>query len=82
MIANPKKRAEPVAKLLEAYDGRLVSYHLLLDGDIDFLVVSEIPDDKIADISLVNANAMLVRRSFIYFIPCDFFCFILSYYQG
>ena len=29
------------------------------DSDIDFFIISEIPDDKIADVSIVNA--MLVR---------------------
>ena len=30
-------------------------------GDIDFIIVSDMPDDKIADVALVNA--MLVRAS-------------------
>jgi uncharacterized protein with GYD domain len=61
MVANPQNREEAVGKLLEAYGGKLVSYHLLLNGDIDFFIVSDIPDDKIADVALVNA--MLVRGS-------------------
>jgi uncharacterized protein with GYD domain len=61
MISNPQNREEAVGKLLEAYGGKLVSYHLLLNGNIDFFIVSDIPDDKIADVSLVNA--MLVRGS-------------------
>jgi len=61
MIANPQNREKAVGKLLEAYGGKLVSYHLLLNGDIDFFIVSDIPDDKMADIALVNA--MLVRGS-------------------
>ncbi len=61
IIAKPQNRAEPVAKLLEAYGGKLISYHLMLNGDIDFFIVSDIPDDKIADVSIVNA--MLVRGS-------------------
>lgn len=61
MIANPQNRAEPVAKLLEAYGGKLISYHIILNGDIDFFIVSDIPDDKMADVALVNA--MLVRGS-------------------
>ena len=61
MVANPQNREEAVGKLLEAYGSKLVSYHLLLNGDIDFFIVSDIPDDRIADISLVNA--MLVRGS-------------------
>lgn len=61
IIANPQNRAEPVAKLLEAYGGRLISYHMMLNGDIDFFIVSDIPDDKIAEVALINA--MLVRGS-------------------
>ena len=61
MVANPQNREEAVGKLLEAYGSKLVSYHLVLNGDIDFFIVSDIPDDKIADIALVNA--MLVRGS-------------------
>ena len=34
---------------------------MLLNGDIDFFIVSDIPDDKVADITLINA--MLVRGS-------------------
>jgi uncharacterized protein with GYD domain len=61
MVANPQNRAEAVGKLIEAYGGKLISYHLLLNGDIDFFIVSDIPVDKIADVTLVNA--MLVRAS-------------------
>ncbi len=61
MIAKPQNRGEAVGKLLAAYGGKLISYHLLLNGDIDFFIVSDIPDDKIADVALVNA--MLVRGS-------------------
>jgi uncharacterized protein with GYD domain len=61
MIANPENRAEPVGKLVEALGGKLVSYHLLLNGDIDFIIVSDIPDDKIANIALITS--MLVRGS-------------------
>ena len=61
MVANPQNREEAVGKLLEAYGGKLISYHLLLNGDIDFFIVSDIPDDKIADVALVNS--MLVRGS-------------------
>ena len=32
---------------------------MLIYGNIDFFIISEIPDDKIADVSIVNA--MLVR---------------------
>jgi uncharacterized protein with GYD domain len=61
MVANPSNRAEAVGKLLEAFGGKLISYHLLMNGDIDFIIISDIPDDKISDIVLVNA--MLVRGS-------------------
>ncbi len=61
MISNPQNREEAVGKLLEAYGGKLISYHMLLNGDIDFFIVSDIPDDKVADITLINA--MLVRAS-------------------
>jgi len=61
MIANPENRAKPVGKLVEALGGKLVSYHLLLNGDIDFIIVSDIPDDKIANIALITS--MLVRGS-------------------
>ncbi len=61
MISNPQNREEAVGKLLEAYGGKLVSYHLLLNGDIDFFIVSDIPDDKRANVTIVNA--MLVRAS-------------------
>ena len=61
LIATPQNRAEPVGKLLEAYGGSLISYHFVLCGDIDFIIFSDIPDDKMSDIALVNS--MLVRGS-------------------
>ena len=61
MVSSPSNRAEAVAKLLGAYGGELVSYHMLLNGNIDFFIVSDIPDDRVADVALVNA--MLVRAS-------------------
>ena len=61
MIANPENRAEAVGKLVEAFGGKLISYHMLLNGDIDFIIVSDIPDEKISDVALVNS--MLVRAS-------------------
>lgn len=61
MIANPQNRAGAVEKLMKAYKGKLVSYHLLFNGDIDFFIVSDIPDDKVSDLGLVNA--LLVRGS-------------------
>jgi uncharacterized protein with GYD domain len=59
MLNKPQNRAEAVGKLVEAYGGKLVSYHMLMNGDIDFFIISDIPDDKIADIAIVNS--MLVR---------------------
>jgi uncharacterized protein with GYD domain len=61
MVANPENRAEVVSKLVEALGGKLVSYHMLLNGDIDFFIVTDVPDDRIADVALVNS--MLVRAS-------------------
>ena len=61
MVANPENRAEAVGKLIEALGGKLVSYHMLLKGDIDFIIVSDIPDDKIANVALITP--MLVRGS-------------------
>jgi uncharacterized protein with GYD domain len=61
MIANPENRAEAVGKLLEALGSKLISYHMLLNGDIDFIIVSDIPADKLADIALVSP--ILVRGS-------------------
>ncbi|MGD9369719.1 MAG: GYD domain-containing protein [Desulfobacteraceae bacterium] len=55
LVSNPQNRAEVVAKLVDAYGGEMVSYHLLLNGDIDFIIFSEIPDDKIRDLTLMNA---------------------------
>lgn len=61
MVANPQNRAEPIKKLVEAFGGEFVSYHLLMNGEIDFFIVTEMPDDKLADI--VQVNAMLIRAS-------------------
>ena len=61
MIKSPSNRAEAVAKLIEAYGGKLISYHMLMNGEIDFFIVSDIPDDRVADVAIVNA--MLVRGS-------------------
>ena len=59
ILDKPTNRAEAVGTLLEAYGGKLISYHLLMNGDIDFFIISEIPDDKITDVAFVNA--LLVR---------------------
>ena len=61
MVTNPSNRAEAVSKLIAAYGGKLINYYMLVNGDIDFIIVSDIPEDKIADVTLVNA--MLVRAS-------------------
>ena len=61
MIAQPHDRSKAVSQLLEAYGGKLISYHMLLNGDLDFVIVSEIPEDQMSGIALVNA--MLVRGS-------------------
>lgn len=72
MITNPQNRAEAVEKLVAALGGRMVSYHMLLNGDIDFFIISDIPDDKIADIALLNP--MLVRGTGgvenLFSVPC------------
>ena len=61
IVAKPENRAEVVSKLVEALGGKLVSYHMLLNGDIDFFIITDVPDDRIADVALVNS--MLVRAS-------------------
>ena len=61
MVANPQNRAEPIKKLVEAFGGKLVSYHLLMNGEIDFFILVEMPDDKL--VGTVHVNAMLVRAS-------------------
>jgi uncharacterized protein with GYD domain len=61
MIANPANRAEAAGKLSEALGGKLISCHMLLNGDIDFIIVTDMPDDKLADNALVSP--MLVRGS-------------------
>lgn len=61
LISNPQNRAEPVSKLVKAYGGTMHSYHLVLNGDIDFIIFSDIPAERLENISLVNA--ILVRGS-------------------
>ena len=61
LIAEPQNRAEPVGKLVEALGGKLISYHLLLNAEIDFFIITEMPNDKSAEVSMINA--MLVRGS-------------------
>lgn len=55
VIAEPQDRAEAVAKLVNAYGGEMISYHMLLNGDIDFIIVSDIPEDRTMDLTLLNA---------------------------
>ncbi|MGA9534578.1 MAG: GYD domain-containing protein [Desulfobacterales bacterium] len=61
LIAKPQNRAEPVRKMVEALGGKLISHHFVLNGDIDFIIFTDLPNEKLADISY--ANAMLVRGS-------------------
>ncbi len=61
MITEPQNRAEAVGKLVETLGGKLISYHMLLNGEIDFFIVTDMPDDKIAEVSMVDS--MLVRGS-------------------
>ncbi|MEE4601471.1 MAG: GYD domain-containing protein [Desulfobacteraceae bacterium] len=61
MVAEPQNRAEIVGKLVAALGGKLLSYHLLLNGEFDFFIVTDMPEDKIAEVTMVNA--MLVRAS-------------------
>ena len=59
LVSEPQDRAEAVAKLVNAYGGEMVSYHMLLNGDIDFFIVSDVPEDRTKDLTLLNA--MVVR---------------------
>ena len=61
MIAAPQNRAEAVGKLVEALGGQLVSYHMLLNGEIDFFIVTDMPEDKIVEAAMVDS--LLVRGS-------------------
>ena len=61
MVSNPQNRAEAVAKLLKAYGGEMLSYHMLLNGGIDFFIVSDIPAEKAYDLTLINA--LIVRST-------------------
>ncbi|MDJ0781002.1 MAG: GYD domain-containing protein [Desulfosarcinaceae bacterium] len=60
LVSEPQDRAEAVARLVNALGGEMISYHMLLNGDIDFIIVSEMPDDRVKDRILVDA---LVVRS-------------------
>ena|SRR5210317_1482666 len=61
MIAEPQNRAEVVGKLVAALGGKMLSYHLLLNGEFDFFIVTDMPEDKITEVTMVNS--MLVRGS-------------------
>jgi uncharacterized protein with GYD domain len=45
MTANPEDRSKPVAKLVRAAGGKLLSYYLTF-GEYDFLLIAEAPDEK------------------------------------
>jgi hypothetical protein len=40
LLDNPINRAEVLKKLLKAYGGKLVSNHMLMNGSIDFFIIS------------------------------------------
>ena len=40
MLDNPTDRAEAVGKLVPAYGRKLISYHMLMNEDIDLVVLS------------------------------------------
>lgn len=61
LVAEPQNRAESLGKLIESYGGKLISYYMVLNGDIDFFIVTDIPEDKMEGIAFINA--MLVRAS-------------------
>lgn len=61
MITEPQNRAEVVGKLVAALGGKLISYHFLLNGEFDYFIVTDMPEDKIAEVAMVNS--MLVRGS-------------------
>ena len=61
MVANPQNREEAVGKLVEGLGGKMISYHLLLNGDIDFIIVTDFSADKFEESLLINS--MLTRAS-------------------
>ena len=62
LIAKPENRAETLGKMVDALGGKLVDYYFLLNGKIDFIIVSEFPDDQnVNELSLIDA--LLVRGS-------------------
>ena len=62
LTAKPENRAEALRKMVDALGGKLVDYYFLLNGEIDFIIVSEFPDDhNVNELSLIDA--LLVRGS-------------------
>ena len=62
LTAKPENRAEALEKMVDALGGKLVDYYFLLNGEIDFIIVSEFPDDQnVNELSLIDA--LLVRGS-------------------
>ena len=62
LTAKPENRAEALEKMVDALGGKLVDYYFLLNGEIDFIIVSEFPDDhNVNELSLIDA--LLVRGS-------------------
>ena len=61
LVTHPQSRAEAVGRLLKSFGGKLVSFHMMLGGEIDFFMVSEMPNDIVGGFLLINT--MLVRAS-------------------
>ena len=62
LTAKPENRAEALGKMVDALGGKLIDYYFLLNGEIDFIIVSEFPDDQnVNELSLIDA--LLVRGS-------------------
>ena len=62
LMDKPQNRAEAVKKLMEPHGGKLISYYFLLNGDIDFFIITDTPDEKISELPMI-INSMLVRGS-------------------
>ena len=61
ILMNPPNREEAVGKLVEGLGGKLNSYYTLLNGDMDFIIITDFPADKFEESLLINS--MLVRGS-------------------
>ena len=61
MLTNPQNREAAVAKLVEGLGGKLISYYMLLNGDMDFIIITDFPTEKFEENLLINS--MLVRGS-------------------